>query len=102
MSNARIVSVIVPCRNERDHIEAFCHSVVAQNVPEGWTLEVWVADGMSDDGTRERLVDWCAQDPRFHMIDNPGRIVSSGLNRCIEACGGEFIVRLDVHTVYAS
>src|SRR5690606_37170429 len=44
---------------------------------------------------------WCAQDPRFRMIDNPGRIVSCGLNRCIEQARGQFIVRLDVHTVYA-
>ena len=98
---SRVVSVIVPCRNERDYITDFCASVAAQSIPDGWTLEVWIADGMSDDGTRERLADWCAQDARFHMIDNPGRIVSCGLNRCIEQSQGEFIVRLDVHTVYA-
>ena len=96
-----IVSVIVPCRNERDHIEAFCRSVAAQALPDGWTLEVLVADGQSDDGTRERLAAWCAADPRFVMIDNPGRIVSCGLNRCIAQARGAFIVRLDVHTVYA-
>ena len=95
------VSVIVPCRNEVDHIVPFCRSVAAQQLPEGWTLEVWVADGMSNDGTRERLADWCQQDSRFAMIDNPGRIVSTGLNRCIAQAQGEFIVRLDVHTVYA-
>ncbi|MBI5924646.1 MAG: glycosyltransferase family 2 protein [Aquabacterium sp.] len=98
---ARIVSVIVPCRNEQDHIEAFCRSVAAQAVPEGWALEVLIADGLSDDGTRERLAALCAQDTRFVMLDNPGRIVSCGLNRCIEQARGEFIVRLDVHTVYA-
>ena len=65
------VSVIVPCRNERDHIEAFCASVAAQHVPEGWTLEVLIADGQSDDGTRERLAAFCRRDPRFVMIDNP-------------------------------
>lgn len=102
MSDLRTVSVIVPCRNERDFIEAFCASVAAQTVPPGWALQVLVADGLSDDGTRERLAAWCDQDPRFAMIDNPGRIVSCGLNRCIEAAQGEFIVRLDVHTVYAS
>lgn len=96
-----IVSVIVPCRNEREHIEAFCASVAAQQVPEGWTLEVLIADGHSDDGTRERLAAFCQRDPRFVMIDNPGRIVSCGLNRCIERARGIFIVRLDVHTVYA-
>ena len=50
---------------------------------------------------RERLAAWCLLDARFRMIDNPGRIVSTGLNRCIEAAQGRFIVRLDVHTVYA-
>lgn len=102
MSSNSIVSVIVPCRNERDFIEAFCRSVAAQGIPDGWTLEVLIADGLSDDGTRERLAAWCMQDPRFVMLDNPGRIVSCGLNRCIERAQGAFIVRLDVHTVYAS
>lgn len=97
----RIVSVIVPCRHERDHIEAFCRSVAAQALPEGWTLEVLIADGQSQDGTRERLAAWCLNDARFVMLDNPGRIVSCGLNRCIERARGDFIVRLDVHTVYA-
>lgn len=95
------VSVIVPCRNERDHIEGFCRSVAQQQLPVGWELEVLVADGLSDDGTRDRLAAWCVQDARFRMIDNPGRIVSCGLNRCIEQASGEFIVRLDVHTLYA-
>jgi len=97
-----MVSVIVPCRNEVDHIEAFCASVAAQRLPQAWSLQVLIADGMSDDGTRERLSRWCQSDARFVMIDNPGRIVSCGLNRCIERAGGEFIVRLDVHTIYAS
>lgn len=95
------VSVIVPCRNEVEHIVPFCQSVAAQQLPEGWSLEVWVADGLSNDGTRERLSAFCDGDDRFTMIDNPGRIVSTGLNRCIERAQGEFIVRLDVHTVYA-
>jgi glycosyltransferase involved in cell wall biosynthesis len=97
----RLVSVIVPCRNEVEHIVPCCQSVAAQRLPEGWSLEVWVADGLSNDGTRERLAAFCEGDARFTMIDNPGRIVSTGLNRCIERARGEFIVRLDVHTVYA-
>lgn len=97
----RIVSVIVPCRNECGFIEPFCRSVAGQALPDGWTLEVLVADGLSDDGTRERLADWCLEDPRFTVIDNPGRIVSCGLNQCIARARGDFIVRMDVHTVYA-
>lgn len=101
MTATSLVTVIVPCRNEREHIVPFCQSAALQQLPEGWSLEVLVADGLSDDGTRERLSAWCEQDPRFRMIDNPGRIVSTGLNRCIAEARGEFIVRMDVHTVYA-
>src|SRR5262249_41370233 len=35
-------------------------------------------------------------------IDNPERIVSTGLNAAIRAAHGDIIVRMDVHTEYAS
>lgn len=97
----RTVSVIVPCRNERAHIEPFCASAAAQALPPGWTLQVVVADGQSDDGTREALQALAARDARFAVIDNPGRIVSCGLNRALTVARGEVIVRMDVHTTYA-
>ena len=95
------VCVIVPCRNERAHIQACCASIAAQVLPPDWRLEVWIADGGSDDGTRELLQAWCEGDARFHWLDNPKRIVSTGLNLCIAQSQGEFIVRMDVHTRYA-
>jgi len=95
------VSVIVPCRNEAAHIEAFCRSVAAQQLPDGWALQVVVADGGSDDGTRAALEALCVADTRFAVIDNPGRIVSTGLNLALARAGGEVIVRMDVHTQYA-
>ncbi|MEY4765746.1 MAG: hypothetical protein RI907_2419 [Pseudomonadota bacterium] len=97
-----LVSVIVPCRNEFLHITPFCDSVAAQQLPEGWRMEVLIADGQSDDGTRALIEARAEADPRFVLVDNPGRIVSCGLNRCLAQSHGEFIVRLDVHTVYAA
>ncbi|QNP47997.1 glycosyltransferase family 2 protein [Diaphorobacter aerolatus] len=98
----KLLSVIAPCRNERDHIIAFCGNVAGMQLPEGWQLEVLIADGRSDDGTRQLIEDWCARDARFHCVDNPLRIVSPGLNRCIEQSRGEIIVRLDIHSEYAN
>lgn len=97
---SRTVSVIVPCRNERGHIDAFCASVARQKLPPGWRLQVLVADGMSDDGTREQLQALAARDDRYLCIDNPARIVSPGLNAAIAQARGEVIVRMDVHTRY--
>ena len=68
---ARLISVIAPCRNERAAIDAFCDSALAQRLPPGWRLEVLVADGQSDDGTRQRLAERAAQDARLRCIDNP-------------------------------
>ncbi|MBN8487859.1 MAG: glycosyltransferase family 2 protein [Burkholderiales bacterium] len=95
-----VVSVIVPCRNERAFVEAFCRSALAQELPAGWTMELVVADGQSDDGTAECLAVMAAAETRLRVIDNPGRIVSTGLNRALSLAQGEVIVRMDVHTVY--
>jgi len=95
-----IVSVIVPCRNERDYIAEFLVNVLQQRV-ENFELEVVVADGQSDDGTREYLKGMAVAEARLHWLDNPGRIVSTGLNRAIAVARGQMIVRMDVHTRYA-
>lgn len=97
----RLLSVIAPCRNEAGYIVDFCRNVAEMLLPEGWSLEVLIADGQSDDGTRELLRQWCISDVRFRWVENPRRIVSTGLNRCIEASRGEVIVRLDIHSQYA-
>jgi len=98
---ARRVSVIVPCRNERRYIQAFCAGVLRQALPPGWSLQLVIADGDSDDGTRETLERIAAADPRVRWIGNPRRIVSCGLNAALALADGEVIVRMDVHTEYA-
>ncbi|MEY2687392.1 MAG: hypothetical protein RL375_1590 [Pseudomonadota bacterium] len=96
------VSIIVPCRNERGHIEAFCRSALAQQLPEGWHLQLVIADGQSDDGTRELLAALVSADARVQVIANPRRIVSCGLNLALARATGSVIVRMDVHTDYAA
>jgi succinoglycan biosynthesis protein ExoA len=101
MTNERLLSIIVPCRNERRYIEAFCASVARQVLPAGWSMQLVIADGASDDGTRECLKRIGESDPRVECIDNPARIVSTGLNAALLRARGEVIVRMDVHTEYA-
>jgi len=90
-----IVSVIVPCRNERAHIAAFCDALLAQRLDDGVALEVLIADGDSDDGTRAWLQEHCTRHARWRWLPNPGRIVSTGLNLAIQAASGGVIVRMD-------
>jgi glycosyltransferase involved in cell wall biosynthesis len=100
-SESPLVSVILPCRNEYGYIEDCLKSILAQEPPDGG-FEVIVADGVSNDGTREYLERFSAENPKVRLLNNPGRIVSTGLNAALREARGEVIVRMDAHTVYAS
>jgi glycosyltransferase involved in cell wall biosynthesis len=94
------VSIVLPCRNEQGFIQQCLQSALDQDPPEGG-LEILVADGMSTDGTRDYLTQMAALHPQLRVLDNPGRIVSTGLNAAIRAARGSVIVRMDAHTTYA-
>ncbi len=99
-SDSPLVSIVLPCRNEAGRIEECLQSILAQDPPEGG-VEIIAADGMSTDGTREYLEQEARKHPQLRVLNNPGRIVSTGLNTAIRAARGEIIVRMDAHTTYA-
>lgn len=90
------VSVIIPCRNEAQFIDQCLESVLASEHPPE-QLEIIVADGMSNDGTRQRLEQYAARDTRVRLVDNPAGKTPQGLNRAIAVAQGKFILRLDAH-----
>src|SRR5262245_66014833 len=93
-----LVSIIVACRDEAKYIQNFLDAIDRQLNCEP---EVLIADGMSRDGTREILDNWAKNNPHHRVIDNPGQIVSTGLNAAIRAARGDIIIRMDVHTEYS-
>jgi glycosyltransferase involved in cell wall biosynthesis len=86
----------MPVRNEGAFILRSLGAVLAQDYPPA-LMEVLVADGRSSDGTRERILDWSARDPRVHLVDNAGGIVSTGLNAALRIASGDVVVRVDGH-----
>ncbi len=94
------VSVIIPVRNECGFIGRALDSILLGDYPAD-RMEVIVADGMSTDGTRQRIAEYSARDRRVRMIDNPERITPTALNRAIDAAGGEIIARVDAHATVA-
>ena len=100
-SQAIHVSVVVPCRNEIRHIRAFLDSVLRQELGR-IEMEVLIADGMSDDGTRLVLDEFERKFAAIRVLDNPEKIASTGLNRAIREARGEIIIRMDAHTTYAA
>jgi len=96
-----LVSVVMPVRNEAAFIVRTLKSVLAQDYPPD-RLEILVADGMSDDGTREILARNAEEDARLRVLDNPGRIQSTGLNIAIRAARGSIVIRVDGHAEIAT
>jgi len=94
------VSVIIPCYNEEKTIGLLLDSLLNQTYPQD-QLEVVIADGMSEDNTRDEITRFAEENHglQIRVVDNLKRTIPSGLNVAIRSSRGEFIVRLDAHSV---
>lgn len=97
-----LVSVIVPCYNEQATIGSLLNAIRLQTFPIQET-EVIIADGLSTDNTREVITDFQHAHPEIsvRMVDNTKRQIPSGLNKALEVSLGQYIVRLDAHSIPA-
>ena len=97
---APLISIIVPCYNEQDTVQLLLESVYAQTFPRQ-QIEVVIADGLSTDQTRHNIERFCWDHPDLtvKVVDNPQRIIPAGLNQAIAAASGQYIVRLDAHSI---
>lgn len=94
------ISVVIPCRNEKGHIEECLRTVLSQKpVPGGF--EIIVVDGISDDGTREILDQLARRERGLTVIDNPDRIASRAMNAGIRQARGRYIAIMGAHNHYA-
>jgi succinoglycan biosynthesis protein ExoA len=93
------VSVIMPIRNEADFVTRSLGAVLGQDYPHE-RMEVLIADGMSDDGTRELVQRLAAtSDIPLTVVDNTRQIVPTGFNAAYRQSRGDIIVRVDGHTI---
>ena len=94
------VSIIVPCYNEEATIHILLKAIRDQDYPLS-EIEVVIADGFSTDQTREKIEEFKKQHTELaiKVIDNPKRIIPAGLNQALQASSGDFVIRLDAHSV---
>jgi glycosyltransferase involved in cell wall biosynthesis len=93
----------VPCYNEQRTIRSLLVSIDRQTHPRQ-NIEVIIADGLSTDQTRQEIQKFKLENPNLsvRVVDNPKRSIPAGLNRAIDAASGDYIVRLDAHSVPAA
>ncbi len=93
------VSIIIPCRNEVNFI-AKCIESIRNNDYSKNMLEVLIVDGLSEDGTRDIVNEYCQKHSYIHMLDNQKRIIPAALNIGILKARGNIIIRMDAHNIY--
>lgn len=99
LENPPSVSVLLPVRNEEKFIDACVASILAQDYPLA-QMEIVFVDGMSTDHTVPLLQAWAAKVPQIKVLPNPNRTVPYAMNIAIRGSSGEYIVRLDAHSIY--
>lgn len=94
-------SVMVPCRNEEKHIATCLESILSNDYPKD-RLEILVVDGMSEDRTREIVLEYAKRHEQVRLVDNPQRHIPAAMNVGIRNARGDTILKMDAHSTYQS
>lgn len=94
------ITVVIPMRNEASHITPCLESVLASQLPAGMTFELLVFDGESSDNSADLVRAIAQRDPRVRLLPNPERLQAAAFNRGLAEARGEYLVRLDAHSLY--
>jgi glycosyltransferase involved in cell wall biosynthesis len=87
-TDAALVSVVIPCRNQGAYLGEAIESVLAQRYPE---LELTVVD----DGSEDNSCEVTARYPGVRLLRQPNSGVAVARNRGLAESSGDYVVFLD-------
>jgi len=94
------ISIVIPCRNEEDYIHICLKSVKTFLIPKNCNCEILVIDGKSDDKTPKMLKTIAKHEDNIKVLQNAAVHQGPALNKAITVAKGQWIMRLDAHTIY--
>jgi GT2 family glycosyltransferase len=95
-SAAPFVTISMPVLNEEKFISGTLNELLNQDYPRG-RFEIIVADGGSSDRTRQIVDNIAKENPQVILMDNPGRLPSSGRNVGFRNGRGDYFLVVDGH-----
>jgi glycosyltransferase involved in cell wall biosynthesis len=101
MIKNKCLSLVVLCRNEREHIEGCLESIIGFDRPAGYDIEILIVDGMSNDGTREILTRLSGRHSEIKVLDNPNRYTPCAFNVAIRNSRGDYVLIFSAHSQYS-
>jgi len=95
------ISLILPIRNEEDYIKRTLTSIIEKN-EFNKNIELIIIDGMSTDRTQDIVQTFIAnnEDIDIYLLENIYKTVPYAMNIGIKQAKGDFIIRLDAHSIY--
>lgn len=97
----KIVSILLPIRNEEKYIKDCIESILTQDYP-SHLIELLIIDGMSDDSTLKFISLYLKKQNNIFLLKNPSKVIPVALNLGISQSKGDIIIRMDGHSVYPS
>lgn len=94
------ISVVVPMRNEKEHIKECLDSLLQQSYEKA-SYEIIVVDGRSSDGCSQIVQGMQSIHPSLLFIDNPSGITPVAMNLGIRKARNKFIVIASAHASYS-
>ncbi len=86
------VSVLLPCYNAAETLEAALASLRAQTLAD---FEIIAVDDGSTDETLTILKKWAKADERIHIVQRPHGGIVTALNAGLVECQAEYVARMD-------
>ncbi len=96
LDQSPLVSLILPVRNEAEHLGRALDAIDAQGYPSD-RIEIIVVDGGSTDGTLDLIHRRSALDGRLSLLGGPGMNTPMAMCIGMEAANGDVIVKVDGH-----
>jgi succinoglycan biosynthesis protein ExoA len=90
------ITIVMPVRNEAGFIGETVSQLLSQDYPNE-RFEIIVADGMSDDRTRDIVTEISREYSQVRLMDNPGRRSSAGRNVGFKNGRGDIFLVIDGH-----
>jgi GT2 family glycosyltransferase len=90
------VDVVMPIRNEAEHLAAAVAAVRSQDYP--GTVRIFLGVGPSEDGTEAVANGLAASGDDLVVVDNPSGVTPAALNAAIRAGAAPVVVRVDGHS----
>jgi glycosyltransferase involved in cell wall biosynthesis len=98
MEMSRRLSFVMAARNDEKYVLRALDSILSQDLTT--PIEVIVAIGLSQDSTKELVENYKQKYPSIiSIIENPEGDTASGLNLAIAETSGDFVLRVDSHSV---